>query len=463
MVWENSWQGPFGEYVGYFDCLIGDRRSAVTFREIVRGIIAAGSAICQRIAAQSAVLMRAKDGAQRVIRFVRQESTKRSQVDAEALVARLRERGLAQLSGAESGEVWLILDLCDLRKPYARRMEALMKVRDLQGDLVPGYRTVNVLAVTPGRRGVLYHRLFSSTAEEFVSEPAEVQRALSTTSAALAGLKERLVVSWIVDRGLDDVAVWRSIWEQGEHVVCRVQHTERRGAYPDGAGGWQVGNIEQDRGSLERMATARTRLEVRVGAQRRPKRQEVTVELRAGPVRLSYESNVRREGCGEMVEKTLWLVEARLVKTDLAPWLLLTDWPVTDAASALRIFQMYRQRWAVEDSFKFTKECVGWEQVQLLDLEAVRTMVALAWVAAGFLYELGVTLEWPEVELLARLGGWAARADCRPGKTVIARGLQRLFALSTAQAFLDAYRAEHGALPPRIAALLGQPPPTHQL
>jgi hypothetical protein len=61
---------------------------------------------------------------------------------------------------------------------------------------------------------------------------------------------------------------------------------------------------------------------------------------------------------------------------------------------------MYRQRWAVEDSFKFTKEILGWEEVQLLDLEGIRTLLALAWVAAGFLYELGVTLEWEEVRLL---------------------------------------------------------------
>jgi hypothetical protein len=35
------------------------------------------------------------------------------------------------------------------------------------------------------------------------------------------------------------------------------------------------------------------------------------------------------------------------------------------------------------------KQCLGWEDVQLLDYEAVRLLVALGWVAAGFLYELG--------------------------------------------------------------------------
>ncbi|MDZ7272130.1 MAG: transposase, partial [candidate division KSB1 bacterium] len=143
--------------------------------------------------------------------------------------------------------------------------------------------------------------------------------------------------------------------------------------------------------------------------------------------------------------------------TRLEPWLLITDWPVTDAESARRIFQMYRQRWAVEDSFKFTKDCLGWEEVQLLDLNGIRTLVALAWVAAGFLYEMGITLEWPEVQLLARLGGWVARQDRKPGKIIITRGLRRLMDMLTTEAFLDHYVAEYGTLPPRIAALLGRP------
>ncbi|NIQ89729.1 MAG: hypothetical protein GWN58_22795, partial [Anaerolineae bacterium] len=64
-------------------------------------------------------------------------------------------------------------------------------------------------------------------AEDFDSEPLEVQRGLKTVSQAVHSLKERMAVSWIVDRGFDDVAVWRTIWEQEEHVVCRLFHTER--------------------------------------------------------------------------------------------------------------------------------------------------------------------------------------------------------------------------------------------
>ena len=98
--------------------------------------------------------------------------------------------------------------------------------------------------------------------------------------------------------------------------------------------------------------------------------------------------------------------------------------------------------------------------MQLMELEAVRMLVALGWVAAGFLYELGVTLEWAEVWVLARLGGWVPHKDRKPGKLTLTRGLRRLMEMLTTEAFLTAYWKEHGAFPPKIAVFLrGWQPP----
>ena len=83
--------------------------------------------------------------------------------------------------------------------------------------------------------------------------------------------------------------------------------------------------------------------------------------------------------------------------------------------------------------------------------------MALGWVAAGFLHELGATLEWAEVRLLARLGAWEARANRPPGKLVLTRGLRRLLDLFATEAILADEVRQHGSLPPRIAALLGRP------
>jgi hypothetical protein len=461
MDWQATWDDPFTTYLQTFDSLIGDTRTRTTFSETVKGIIGAGSLICQRIAAHSPVFAAVKDGAQRILRMASGESTKRSpHLDAAHLTAKLRAHAVEHLASSPSDELWLMLDGSELRKPHARAMPYLMRVRSLEGGLVNGYRPLTVIGLTPQHRGVLYHRLFSSTEPGFVSEPHEVQHALTTVSAAITPLKAQMAVSWVMDSGFDDVAVWRTVWEQDEHVVCRLKHPERLIRYQDRQGEWQSGDISAARRQMRLLARAETMMVVQRGRQPRPKEQRVPVEVWACPMRLAYATNVRRAGAGEVVEQALWLVEVRLLETKLEPWLLLTEWAVETEQQAVRVFRMYRQRWAVEDSFKFTKECLGWEEVQVLDLAGVRTLVALAWVAAGFLYEFGVSLEWAEVWLLARLGGWVPHKDRKPGKITLTRGLRRLLEMLTTEAVLAAYLREHGAFPATIAALLrGWSPP----
>src|SRR5881398_92340 len=97
MEWDAPWEDPLTSYVKRFDGLIGDQRTHKTFGETVKGIIAAGSLICQQIAAQSAELSKGKKGSQRVIRLATGQSTQRSEPDAEHLTKCLREVAVEQL------------------------------------------------------------------------------------------------------------------------------------------------------------------------------------------------------------------------------------------------------------------------------------------------------------------------------------------------------------------------------
>jgi hypothetical protein len=115
---------------------------------------------------------------------------------------------------------------------------------------------------------------------------------------------------------------------------------------------------------------------------------------------------------------------------------------------------MYRTRWAIEDAFKSIKQSLGREEVQLLSLPAVHSLVVLAAVAAGFLFEWGVSLEWEAVQLLAELGAWIPRKKAKPGKTILARGLRRLLDMFAARSIPEEYLIQHGSLPPQVAAFL---------
>jgi len=462
MEWQRSWTDPFQKYLKPFASLIGDRRTWQAFLETVKGIIASGSVIGQRIASSSPELSRSKDGSQRVLRMAKGESTKRSEIDAEHLTAQLRRVGIAQLAQAEEEEVWLIADGSDLCKPYAQEMPYLMEVLNENKEEVPGYRTLTVLGVTPKRRGILYQKVLSSEEPGFISEPAEVQTMLATVSSALGELKPSKQITWLLDSGFDDVAVWRTIFEQQEHVVCRASHRDRMVQWQTEQGEWTSGPLQEAAARLTLLAEGRTTMEVKRGKQAHPKKQAVEVEISACTFQITYHSEMRRpsQGPDRIIRKGLWLVQVQVLDSTLEPWWLLTDWPVETEAEAMRIFCMYRQRWGIEESFKFTKTCLGWELVQVLDWQAIKTMVALAWVAAGFLYEMGVTFSWEEVQLLAKLGGFVPHKGRFPGKIVLLRGLARLLDMLTTQAVLSRYASEHGGLPPKIAAFLhGLSPP----
>jgi hypothetical protein len=385
--------------------------------------------------------------------MVHAETTKRSTLDADHLIARLQARGVEQLRGEAA--IWVLVDGSDLRKPHAQAMEALQRVKRLHGEgTVPGYRTINAVGVGRQRRGLLYHRLFSSEAPGFLSESAETQAALASVGAALAPLAAD--VTYILDAGFDDVAVWATVRAQGHHLVCRVKHRHRL-VRP--AADQPPCHLYDLAPRLRPLARVETEMVVRKGKQPRPKLQPVTAVVAAAPLAVDYQEEVRTRPDGARHTRQVWLVEVRLEGAHEEPWWLITDRPVTTAEAAAEVFRMYRQRWSIEDCFKIGKQCLGWEDVQVLKLEAVRTLVALGWVAAGFLYELGVTLEWPAVRLLARLGGGELRANRPPGKLVLTRGLRRLLDLFAAQAILRDEVRQHGHLPPRLAALLGPPDP----
>ena len=69
MEWEATWQDPLTTYLQAFDVLISDQRTRRTLQETIRGIIGAGSLICQQIAVHSALLSKGKKGWQRVARL----------------------------------------------------------------------------------------------------------------------------------------------------------------------------------------------------------------------------------------------------------------------------------------------------------------------------------------------------------------------------------------------------------
>jgi hypothetical protein len=95
----------------------------------------------------------------------------------------------------------LVLDLSDVTKKYAEKMEHLARVRDgSEKELGWGYWTLNVVgANTKGTKILsLYGRLFSHAVAGHQSENEEIREAVGEVSE---GVRKRGI--WVMDRGGD--------------------------------------------------------------------------------------------------------------------------------------------------------------------------------------------------------------------------------------------------------------------
>ena len=392
-----------------YKTLLQDRRLGQGFDACVWGIIGSGSCKVSQIAASNPLTAGVKHSERRLRRLVH-SGNKRGEVNAEALGQVFSEEGAKQLKGEH--EVLLIIDESDLRKPFARDLEYLDTVRDLDGELVAGFRTLTVLGIgESGVRALLYQTSYSTQAPGFRSVNDEYRKAMTRVSEALrAQFVDRLL--WVMDRGFDDSKLLNWIHSRGECFVVRTQHPKRKAKLRLEGTTKQLQSWLADTPRLGRLSLAKylfTQTKSKASYQ---------VEVHVLSAHL--------EQLAGQDTTVVQLSHPQLPKT----WLLLSNLRLPDRAAAqlalaTRIVQTYRQCWSIEDLFSWTKAALDWESVRLLNYEALRTLVTFAWLAAAFLFELGSSLEQPELLLLARLGGWTP-GKAKPGKAALCKGLARL-------------------------------------
>ena len=118
-------------------------------------------------------------------------------------LASIGDAVLAEGAGRIGARTLLVLDLSDIAKPYAEKMEHLARVRDgSAGTIADGTWLAHVIGVENEDKAIvpLYAALYSQKAPDFVSENEEILTAIRTVAAACHG---RGV--WVVDRGGDRV------------------------------------------------------------------------------------------------------------------------------------------------------------------------------------------------------------------------------------------------------------------
>jgi hypothetical protein len=176
-----------------------------------------------------------------------------------------------------------------------------------------------------GRRGILYHKLFSSTEEGFESESSEIEAGIQSVGEALAEKRGHITYvpvpvtrHWaqVFDRQFDNIAIWGNIWEQGNHLLGRIKHRNRKVSEPSGDGNdsWREVSIEKALRQVKELARISTRMLVRKTGQSHAKLQEVTAllpvlvtkhwaQVSSCPMRVEYQAGLRGLTPGEKRRK----------------------------------------------------------------------------------------------------------------------------------------------------------------
>ena len=292
------------------------------------------------------------------VALIKTENRLSRNLESAKLESHLSERLAVLGSRRVEANTVLCLDLSDVRKEYARKMEYLALVRDgSTGDLHAGYWLCDITAAGSNGSEIvpLYQKLYSAEAKDFRSENAELLLAVDRVRSHTRGRG-----IWAVDRGGDRRELLEPLLERRERFVIRSvgkrSVIDRRRL---------KGSVAEVGGRCRLRHTARV-IKIKEGA-------EKVYELRYGaePIRLPG-----RE------EKLLLVVVAGFGKEPL--WLLTNLKEARDSESLWWIVEIYLTRWKIEETFRFMKQSYNLEDIRVLRYQRLKNLVVLMTAAAYF-------------------------------------------------------------------------------
>ena len=292
------------------------------------------------------------------IPLIKTEDRLSRNLKAEELESQLMQQLVKMGSQRVATNMVLALDLSDIRKEYAKKMEHLAQVRDgSTGELHQGYWLCDVTGAEVHSSEIvpLYQKLYSVEAEDFTSENAEILTAIDLVRAHTQGRG-----IWAIDRGGDRKKLLEPLLERGERFVIRS--TGKR----------SVIDRRKLKGSVAEVA-GKCRLRHQARIIKIKDAQETSLELRYGsePIRLPGR------------DETLLLVVVSGFGEQ--PLMLLTDISqARDSSTLWWIVEIYLTRWKIEETFRFIKQSYNLEDIRVMKYQRLKNLVVLVTAAAYF-------------------------------------------------------------------------------
>jgi hypothetical protein len=263
-------------------------------------------------------------------------------------------------AGRIAADTLLVLDLSDVVKPYAAKMEHLAQVRDGSAKVIAkGYWTCHVIGVENGGQEItpMYGALYSQEAEDFVSENDEILKAIRLISTATA---RRGV--WVIDRGGDRRQLYDELVPPAKGLRFLIRQ----------------------KGDRHLLCGTRKLVTSEIAAHcPRPYATTIVRQETDGERVYHLEFGVRAVRLPEHPEIPLWLV----VVTGFGeqPMMLLTNVPMRKNRQILWwAVSAYVTRWRIEETIRFAKQSYQLEDIRVRKYNCLRNMVVLATAAMFF-------------------------------------------------------------------------------
>jgi hypothetical protein len=279
------------------------------------------------------------------------------QLDRAGLWQEVISRLLAMARSKIDSESLLVLDLSDLVKPYARKMEYLTRVYDgSKKVLADGYTLVQVIAARRQSAQVipLYSRLYSTQAPDFEGENREIMKAVDQVRQVIG--KQGI---WVIDRGADRRHLFDYFLSRRLQFIIRLKGDRHL--------------IYRGRKVLADELAIGCALPYRQTVVKEDSDSEKSYQLSFGfcPVQLPH------------LKLTLSLVVVRGFGEK--PLMLLTNVKLRQQAGLLyRVLQSYLARWRIEETLRYLKQSYRLEDVRVLTYRRLQNMMALVLAAAYF-------------------------------------------------------------------------------
>lgn len=343
-----------------------------------------------------------------------------------------------QIVGQPSATV--IHDPCSIRKMYSEKLEKIDRVRDLDGQMINGYRTFNSVLLYDSKISLLGCTPYSrkEASEDGVGHLttkevgfAQIRSISKTLKADFADRR----ITHLFDREADDLEYFELIDKELEDLFIFRMKSNRNSdvAY------W---NDEKDK--------------------------EFQVKLHSKPLANSFhyvfEKFVYKGKCHHQIHAKISYEKHyigcdyyNVVKIELTypsgkalfkkPMVLVTNYDIPNGEVALFVFQKYLKRSKIEGVFKFLKEKLGWEEFRVRNLQAIKNVLLLGFFVGAYFYEYEAELvDNPLVIVICKL----AKSKGKISRHFFMEGLIVLAHWQLAQQFFK----EHDIPPEKLEELM---------